>query len=70
MAADGVDVAGLDTAHEKDVYIPAYNTPEFAKAFQVCIDYVLSCLDVVEGRKGGWLDLKKAHRAKHPENDR
>ena len=34
MGEDEVTISGLDSSHEKDVFIPGYNTPEFAKAFE------------------------------------
>jgi hypothetical protein len=34
MAVDGVNIKGLDSRWEKDIYVPAYNSAAFAKAFE------------------------------------
>ncbi len=34
MGEDDVTIGGLDSSHEKNIFIPAYNTPEFARAFE------------------------------------
>ena len=38
MAVDGVNIKALDSIWEKDVFIPGYNSPEFAKAFEAEAD--------------------------------